>query len=237
MLWHITGWVEQQTEPCRLLPCSLEGWSIIHEGGSINRLWLLYFGCMFCLCITSAAVRELCRHRLSAHSLKPAGRIQQQDVGVCRLHMCLICCHPAVLEWQSFSHEPGLMFSNFCRNSLTRGWMSCLITRCCRAESPNSWHRQLPTLLELHITIKGRMWSLILGGKRWGRSSLGRTTELQAVNCTVIVCSLVISSSCRKLQSPEVHKVFQVGIGSFQEFFKIARRCAWREVSWSVKPT
>lgn len=59
----------------------------------------------------------------------------------------------------------------------------------------------------------------------WGKKvrqkhSLGRTTELQPLNCTVIVCSLVTSSSCRKLQSPEhiqIDKVFQVRIGSFQD--------------------
>lgn len=59
----------------------------------------------------------------------------------------------------------------------------------------------------------------------WGKKvrqkhSLGRTTELQPLNCRMIVCSLITSSSCRKLQSPEhikVHKVFQVENGSFQD--------------------
>lgn len=51
----------------------------------------------------------------------------------------------------------------------------------------------------------------------WGKKvrqkhSLGRTNELQPLNCTMIVCSLVTSSSFRKLQSPEhvqVHKCFR----------------------------
>lgn len=59
----------------------------------------------------------------------------------------------------------------------------------------------------------------------WGKKvrqkhGLGRTTKLQPLNCTMIVCLLVTSSSCRKLQSSEhiqIHKVFQVGTGSFQE--------------------
>lgn len=54
-----------------------------------------------------------CEGGLQAHSLKLADRIQQQDVEVCRLLMCL--------QTHSFFHEPGLMFSNFPRNSLTRG--------------------------------------------------------------------------------------------------------------------
>lgn len=96
------------------------------------------------------------------------------------------------------------VFFFFPRYSLTRKWMSFLITRYCQAEGPSSWHKQLLMLLELHITTRGRMWSLIPGGRRWGKDTIWEE-KTPNVYHQIIELFLLMSCSCRKIQSPDPH--------------------------------